>query len=77
MPPSIHLSEIQQQQLKALLYKFEHLFNGTLGNWKTDPISFKLKEGAKPFQLAPFSVPKIHEDLLKGEIQRLCDLGVY
>jgi Reverse transcriptase (RNA-dependent DNA polymerase) len=71
-----HLSGMQQKQLKALLYKFEHLFDGTLGDWKTDPINFKLKEGAKPFQLAPFSVPKIHEDTLKKEIQRLCDLGV-
>jgi hypothetical protein len=61
-----HLSNNQQQQLKALLYKFEHLFDGTLGIWNTDPVSFKLKEGAKPFQLAPFSVPKI---------QRLCVLG--
>ena len=49
----------------------EHLATG-----KTDPVNFKLKEGAKPFQLAPFSVPKIHEDTLKKEIQRLCDLGV-
>jgi Reverse transcriptase (RNA-dependent DNA polymerase) len=71
-----HLSNNQQQQLKALLYKFEHLFDGTLGNWKTDPLSFKLKEGAKPFQLAPFSVSKIHETTLKREIQSLCDLGV-
>jgi hypothetical protein len=42
-----HLSGMQQQQLKALLYKFEHLFDGTLGNWNTDPVSFQLKEGAK------------------------------
>jgi hypothetical protein len=34
-----HLSNNLQQQLKALLYKFEHLFDGTLGNWKTDPVS--------------------------------------
>jgi hypothetical protein len=71
-----HLSGMQQQQLKALLYKFEHLFGGTLGNWKTDPVSFKLNEGAKPFQLAPFSVPKIHKDTVKKEIQCLCDLRV-
>jgi hypothetical protein len=51
-----HLIGMEKQQLKALLYKFEHVFDGTLGNWKTDPVSFKLKEGAKPFQLAPFSV---------------------
>jgi hypothetical protein len=44
------------------------LFDGTLGNWKKDPESFKLKEGAKPFQLAPFSVPKIQKDTLKRDI---------
>jgi len=71
-----HLQSNQQQQLKALLYKFEHLFDGTLGDWNTEPVSFKLKEGAKPFQLTPFPVPKIHEDTLKKEIQRLCNLGV-
>jgi hypothetical protein len=60
-----YLSSNQQQKLKALLYKFEHLFDGTLGDWKTEPINFKLKEGAKPFQLPPFPVPKIHEDTLK------------
>jgi hypothetical protein len=60
-----HLSSSQQQQLKALLYKFEHLFDGTLGDWNTDPVSFKLKDGATPFQLPPFSVPKIHEETLK------------
>jgi hypothetical protein len=56
-----HLSRMQQQQLKALLYKFEHLFDWTLGNWNTSPESFKLKEGVKPFQLAPFSVLKINK----------------
>jgi hypothetical protein len=70
-----HLNSNQQQQLKALLYKFEHLFDGTLGDWNTEPVSFKLKEGVKPFQLSPFLVPKIHEDTLKKEIQRLCNLG--
>ena len=40
-----HLNSNQQQQLKALLYKFEHLFDGTLGDWNTESVSFKLKEG--------------------------------
>jgi hypothetical protein len=62
--------------LKALPYKLEHLFDGTLSNWNPSPVSFKLKEVVKPIQLAPFSVPKIHEATPKKEIQRLCDLGV-
>jgi hypothetical protein len=71
-----HLNSNQQQQLKALLYKFEHLFDGTLGDWNTEPVSSKLKEGATPLQSPPFSVPKIQEETLKKEIQRLCNLGV-
>ena len=26
--------------------------------------------------VSPFSIPKIHEQILKKEIKRLCDLGV-
>jgi hypothetical protein len=61
-----HISGMQQQQLKALIFKFEHLFDRTLGNWKTDSVSIKLKEGAKHFQLLLFPVPRIHKDTLKG-----------
>ena len=60
-----HLSSTQQQQLKSLLYKFEHLFDGTLGDWNTDPVSFKLKEGTTPFQLPPFPVPNYMRTHLK------------
>ena len=52
------------------------MFDVILGDWNKDPVSFKLKEGTTPFQLPPFPVPKIHEDTLKKEIQRMCDLGV-
>jgi hypothetical protein len=54
----------QQQQLKALLYKFKPVFDGTLGDWNTDPVSVKLEEGAKPFQLLPFQF-QIHQVTLK------------
>ena len=33
-----HLSSQEQGQLLALLQKFEDLFDGSLGTWKTDPI---------------------------------------
>jgi hypothetical protein len=42
------ISGIQQQQMKALLYKFEHLNDGTLGNWKTVPVS--LQKAQNPFK---------------------------
>ena len=52
---SIH----QKQQLKSLLYKHECLMD----DWNTEQVRSKLKEGNKPFQLPPFSVPKMHEDI--------------
>jgi hypothetical protein len=41
-----HLKVDQQKQLLQLLMKYESLFDGTLGDWKTKPVSFQLKEGA-------------------------------
>jgi hypothetical protein len=40
-----HLSANQQKKLLQLLEKYEWLFNGTLGDWKTKPVSFQPKEG--------------------------------
>ena len=53
-----HLSSTQQQQLKSLLYKFEHLFDGTLGHWNTDPVSFNLKKGLSLFNYHHFQFQK-------------------
>ncbi len=44
-----HLSTDQQKKLLQLLIKYESLFDGTLGDWKTQPISFQLKEGVSPY----------------------------
>jgi hypothetical protein len=35
--------------LLELLTEYEPLFDGTLGAWKTIPVSFELKEGAIPY----------------------------
>jgi hypothetical protein len=70
------LDSKQKISLKSLLSKYEHLFDGLLGDWKTDPVDLRLKSGEMPFQLLPFPVPKIHEETLKKEINRLCDLRV-
>ena len=35
-----HLTMTQRNELLKLLQKFEELFNGTLGIWKTDPLDF-------------------------------------
>jgi hypothetical protein len=44
-----HLSTDQQNKVLQLLKKYESLFDGTLGDWKTKPVSFQLKEGVSPY----------------------------
>ena len=72
-----HLTKDKKHQLHALLSKYEHLFDGTLGTWNNKPYNIKLKEGAKPYHSRPFPVPKIHERTLKVELDRLIKLGVH
>jgi hypothetical protein len=58
------------------LTKYELLFDGTLGNWKTKPVSFQLKEGVSPYHGRAFPVPKVYKETIIQEIERLCQLGV-
>jgi hypothetical protein len=71
-----HLSANQQKKLLQLLKKYESLFDGTLGNWKTKPVSFQLKEGVSLYHGQAFPVPKIHKDIHIKEVERLVKLGV-
>ncbi len=71
-----HLSAHQQKKLKQLLKKYELLFDSTLGDWKTKPVSFQLKEGVLLYHGQAFPVPKIHKDTIVKEVERLCQLGV-
>ncbi len=59
-----------------LLTKYEDLFDVTLGDWNTEPVSFELKDGAKPHHGRAYSVPHAHKETLKKELNRLCELGV-
>ena len=49
-----HLSVPDQEKLLKLLTEFEDLFDGTLGDWDTEPVLLKVKEGAKPYHHMPF-----------------------
>ena len=71
-----HLSVTQQRDLLKLLQDFEELFDGTLGDWDTEPIHLKVKEGATPYHGRPFPVPRIHLETLKKEVKRLVEIGV-
>ena len=72
-----HLTPEEQRQLLSLLQKYEDLFDGTLGTWKTDPIELELKDpNVKPYHAKPYPVPYSQEKRLKDEIKRLCEYGV-
>ncbi len=71
-----HLSTDHQKKLLQLLKKYELLFDGTLSDWKTKPVSFQLKEGVSPYHGQAFPVPKVHKETIRKEIERLFELGV-
>jgi hypothetical protein len=60
-----------------LLKKLEHLFDGTLGNWRTDPVDLELKNKIeKSYHARPNPVPHSQELQLKEEVQKLVDFVV-
>jgi hypothetical protein len=65
-----HLMSSKQSSLLALLKKYEDLFDGTLSAFTGTPCDIKLKENVEPHHARPFPVPKIHELMLKSELDR-------
>ena len=71
-----HLSVERQGAILKLLRQYEDLFDGTLGDFYTEPVHLNLKKDAVPKHHKPFPVPKIHEVTLRNELNRLCKIGV-
>jgi hypothetical protein len=73
-----HLDKAERRQLLHLLQKYEDLFDGSQGTWKTDPIQLELKDpNVKPYHSKPYPVPHSQEKRLKDEIRQLCKYGVF
>ena len=53
-----HLCVPDQEKLLKLLTDFKDLFDGRLGDWDTEPVSLKLKEGTKTISLQAISNSK-------------------
>ena len=71
-----HLTDDQQRDLLALLEKHTPMFAGKLGQWKGEEVHFELEEGQTPWQGRPYPVPRVHEQTLRNEVQRLVDIDV-
>ena len=70
------LNPDEQNQLLEVLLEFEDHFDGTLGDWNNEHVSFELKEGSKPYHGRAFPIPQKHNSTVKTEVKRLCEIGV-
>ena len=71
------LNNQEKNTLHKLLQKFEHLFDGTLGSWNTDPVELELKDpDGTPHHCKPYPVPHSQEQKLREEVDRLCEYKV-
>eukprot|EP00804_Cyclotella_cryptica_P008077 CCRYP_004574-RA/>CCRYP_004574-RA protein AED:0.36 eAED:0.59 QI:0/0/0/1/0/0/2/0/231 len=59
-----------------MLTEFEELFDGTLGDWNTEPMSLELKVGTKPYHGRAYPISKSRKETTIKELNRLCRLGV-
>jgi hypothetical protein len=61
---NLHVEE--QRQLKTLLQKYEHLFDGRLGEFNMDTISLQLMyPNCKPIHASAYAVPRSVEQQLQ------------
>ena len=50
------------------------MFDSTLGNHTGTECKIELLEGAKPYHAKPFPIPKVHDETLKTEVNRLVNI---
>ena len=71
-----YLKDKHRNSSLKLLQKYEKITDGTLGKYTASDYSIELKEEAKFSHAKPFPIPKIHELILKKEVNRLIKIGV-
>ena len=71
-----YLNKIKQDKLFSFLKKYENMFDGTLGTYTGSEYKIELKDGIKPYHAKPFPIPRIHEETLRKEVERLVKIGV-
>ncbi len=66
----------REVQATGLLEEYRDLFDGSLGKWKGEKYDIELKQDAKPYHSRAFPIPRVHEQSLRMEVDRLCQEGV-
>jgi hypothetical protein len=57
------LTEDQKTKLLEVLKRHESLFQGKLGNWKGQPVSIKVVDGAVPHWSRPYPIPSLKKSI--------------
>ena len=52
------------------------MFDGSLGNYTGTEYKIELLEQTKLYHAKPFPIPKVHEETLKTEVDRLVNIGI-
>ena len=66
-----HLNIEERESLLTPLTKYESLFDGSLGFWNHEEYDIELQPGVKPYHACAYPIPKIHEQTLRTEVERL------
>ena len=73
---SNHLNTEERTLLPSFLQDFEEFFDGTLGDWATEPVDLELKPDSKPFNGKYYLVPRINKETFRKERKRLVEIIV-
>ena len=73
---STQMNDEERTQLLRLLEDSEDLFDGTLGDWDTDPVNLELNQYYKPFNYKYYLVPIINKETFRKELKLLVKIGV-
>ena len=64
----------QRSDLLRPLIQHEELFNGTLGDWQDELVSFELKKDARPYHSRVFPIVQVHIDTDKEEVEWIVEI---
>ena len=68
---TIQLNTEDINQLLCILKDFEHLFDGNILHWDTEPIDYELKSNSKPFNRYYYPVPRFNNGTFSKDLELL------
>jgi hypothetical protein len=71
-----HLNAHQKEELLWVLQENNKMFDGTLGVYTHKKVHIDIDPNAKPVHSRPYSVPQIHLNTFKTELDHLVRIGV-